>query len=85
MIYNALASVESLPKVEVKWYRTSSEGKQEHFFSTILTDAIIVDMDVSMMKRMKELEEENRRLKMMCPQGINMPRNASKPRLFRRH
>ena len=48
MMYNALASGESLPKVEVKWYRTSSEGKQEHFFSTMLTDAIIVDMDLVM-------------------------------------
>jgi len=24
-----------LPKVEVKWYRTSTEGKQEHFFTPL--------------------------------------------------
>jgi putative transposase len=30
-------------------------------------------MDASLMKRMKELEDENRRLKKMYPEGINMP------------
>lgn len=48
MIYNALVSGEALPKVEVKWYRTSLEGKQEHFFTSKLTDAIIVDVDLNM-------------------------------------
>ncbi|TKF03414.1 type VI secretion system tube protein Hcp, partial [Enterovibrio norvegicus] len=38
LMYNSLASGEMLPKIELKWYRTSVEGKQEHFFSTILTD-----------------------------------------------
>jgi len=32
-------------------------------------------MDASLMKRMKELEDENRRPKKMYPEGINMPRN----------
>lgn len=32
----------------LKWYRTSVEGKQEHFFSTVLTDATIVDIDCQM-------------------------------------
>ena len=40
LMYNSLASGEMLPKVTLKWYRTSVEGKQEHFFSTVLTDAI---------------------------------------------
>lgn len=31
LMYNALASGEMLPKVTVNWYRTSVEGKQEHF------------------------------------------------------
>ena len=35
-------------------------------------------MDTSLMKRMKELEEENRRLKKMYPEGINMPRRSSR-------
>ncbi len=48
LMYNALASGEMLTEVEVNWYRTSSEGKQEHFFSTKLTDAIIVDIDLVM-------------------------------------
>lgn len=48
LMYNALASGELLPRVEVKWYRTSMEGKQEHFFSTIIEDAIIVDLDLTM-------------------------------------
>ncbi|EHK62920.1 hypothetical protein KYC_27953 [Achromobacter arsenitoxydans SY8] len=30
LMYLALASGEVLPEVEVKWYRTSIEGKQEH-------------------------------------------------------
>lgn len=48
LMYNALASGEMLPTVKMKWYRTSSEGKQEHFFTTSLTDAIIVDMELVM-------------------------------------
>ncbi|WP_233973645.1 type VI secretion system tube protein Hcp, partial [Pectobacterium versatile] len=39
---------EMLPTVTLKWYRTSVEGKQEHFFSTVLTDATIVDIDCKM-------------------------------------
>ncbi len=48
LLYNALASGEMLPNVELKWYRTSTEGKQEHFFTTTLTDATIVDIDCKM-------------------------------------
>ena len=44
LFYNALASGEMLPKVEVNWYRTSIEGKQEHFFSTELEDATVVNI-----------------------------------------
>ena len=44
LMYNSLASGEMLPKVTLKWYRTSVEGKQEHFFTTKLEDAIIVDI-----------------------------------------
>lgn len=45
LMYQALASGEKLPTVEVSWYRTSSEGKQEHFFTTRLEDATIVDIN----------------------------------------
>lgn len=48
LLYNALASGEMLTKVELKWYRTSIEGKQEHFFSTILEDATIINIDCNM-------------------------------------
>ena len=44
LLYNALASGEMLPKVEVSWYRTSIEGKQEEFFKTTLEDATVVDI-----------------------------------------
>jgi type VI secretion system secreted protein Hcp len=44
MLYQALAQGEMLPTVEIKWYRTSVDGKQEHFFTTTLTDATVVDM-----------------------------------------
>lgn len=48
LLYNALASGEMLPKVELHWWRTSVEGKQEHYFTTRLTDATIVDMNLHM-------------------------------------
>lgn len=48
LLYNALASGEMLTKVELKWYRTSIEGKQEHFFTTSLEDATIVDINLHM-------------------------------------
>lgn len=48
LLYNALASGEMLPTVELKWYRTSIEGKQEHFFTTKLEDATIIDIDCKM-------------------------------------
>src|SRR5262249_21908844 len=36
LMYQSLASGEMLPKVEVHWFRTSVDGKQEHFFTTQL-------------------------------------------------
>ena len=48
LLYNALTSGEVLSTVEIKWYRTSMEGKQEHYFTTRLTDATIVDMNLHM-------------------------------------
>ncbi|MFI7835894.1 Hcp family type VI secretion system effector [Pseudomonas asiatica] len=45
LLYQALVSGEMLPMVEVNWYRTSAEGKQEHFFSTTLEDATIVSIN----------------------------------------
>lgn len=48
LLYNALASGESLSDVTLKWYRTSAQGKQEHFFTTTLEDATIVNMNLVM-------------------------------------
>lgn len=48
LLYNALTSGEMLPTVEVKWYRTNTDGKQEHFFTTKLEDALVVDIDLSL-------------------------------------
>ncbi|MCE1750424.1 type VI secretion system tube protein Hcp, partial [Enterobacter hormaechei] len=48
LLYNALASGEMLTSVVLKWYRTSVEGKQEHFFTTQLEDATIIDIDCQM-------------------------------------
>ena len=47
-MYNALASGEMLPTTELHWWRTSVEGKQEHYFTTRLTDSTIVDMKLHM-------------------------------------
>ena len=48
LMYNALASGEMLPTVNIHWFRTSIDGKQEEFFKTVLTDAVIVSMDLVM-------------------------------------
>ncbi len=44
LLMNALVTGETLPKVEIKKYRTNYEGKLEHYFTTILEDAVIVDI-----------------------------------------
>ncbi|PSW05084.1 Hcp family type VI secretion system effector [Photobacterium lipolyticum] len=48
LIYNSLTSGERLPTVQIKWYRTSATGSQEHYFTTTLTDAIVVDVTAKM-------------------------------------
>ncbi len=48
LLYNALTSGEKLTKCEVKWYRTSAQGAQEHYFTHKLTDAIIVSIEARM-------------------------------------
>jgi len=44
LLMNALVSGETMTKVEIKKYRTNYEGKLEHYFTTILEDAVIVDV-----------------------------------------
>jgi len=48
LIFNAVVSGEILTKVNLKWYRTSIDGKQEHFFTYLLEDAIATDLSVDM-------------------------------------
>ena len=48
LLYAALCSGEVLTKVEIKWYRTSMDGKQEHYFTHLLTDAVLVDVKGNM-------------------------------------
>lgn len=45
LLYQALVTGERLTYVAIRWYRTSSEGKQEHFFTTELVDGVVVDIN----------------------------------------
>lgn len=44
LLFKALTSGERLPEVTLKFYRTSSSGTLEHYFTVQLEDAIIVDV-----------------------------------------
>jgi len=44
MLYKALTTGELLPRCEIKWYRTSQTGTQEHYFTIKLEDAIITNI-----------------------------------------
>ena len=48
LLYNALTTGETLPTCEIKWYRTSAAGKQEHYFTIKLEDAIITNITAHM-------------------------------------
>ncbi len=48
LLYTALTTGEKLPKVMIKWYRTSADGKQEHYYTTELEDAIITNITANM-------------------------------------
>ena len=48
MLYVALSTGEKLTKCELKWYRTSSAGVQEHYFTIKLEDAIITHIKARM-------------------------------------
>jgi type VI secretion system secreted protein Hcp len=44
LLFNALTTGEKLPKVEIRYYRTSEQGQQEHYFTITLEDAIITNI-----------------------------------------
>jgi len=48
LLYYALTSGERLTKCELKWYRTSMDGRPEHYFTTALEDAIITNIHAYM-------------------------------------
>ncbi len=48
LLYQALTSGERLTKCEIKWFRTSSTGTQEHYFTHELEDATIISINARM-------------------------------------
>jgi type VI secretion system secreted protein Hcp len=44
MLFNALCMGERLTKCTLKFYRTSADGQQEHYYTVELEDAIIVNI-----------------------------------------
>ena len=44
LLFSALTTGEKLPKVELKFYRTSAQGIQEHYFTMTMEDAIITSI-----------------------------------------
>ena len=48
LLYQALTSGEKLTTFELKWFRTSKDGRQEHYFTTTLEDAIITEIEAKM-------------------------------------
>ena len=43
-LYQALCTGEHMKDVTIKWYRINKQGMEEHYFTTKLEDAIVVDM-----------------------------------------
>jgi len=48
LLYSALVNGERLPKVELKFYRTSAQGIMEHYFTMTLEDAILTNITAYM-------------------------------------
>ncbi|MBV9156369.1 MAG: type VI secretion system tube protein Hcp [Acidobacteriaceae bacterium] len=44
LLYRDLAEGKKYDSVELKWYRTAKDGNQEHYFTTKLTDALLVSI-----------------------------------------
>jgi type VI secretion system secreted protein Hcp len=44
LLFRALTTGERLPKVEMKFYRTSAQGTMEHYYTMTMEDAIITDI-----------------------------------------
>ncbi|MCW8090319.1 Hcp family type VI secretion system effector [Alteromonas sp. ASW11-130] len=48
ILFDAMCKGERLSKVTLKWYRTAMTGKQEHYFTHELDDAVIIDIQAYM-------------------------------------
>ena len=48
LLATAMATGERLKTCEIRWYRTSTSGIQEHYYTTKLIDAIVVDITTMM-------------------------------------
>ncbi|WP_413111681.1 Hcp family type VI secretion system effector [Thaumasiovibrio sp. DFM-14] len=48
LLFNALVGGEKLPECELRFYRTSVQGKQEHYYTVKLIDALLVDIETRM-------------------------------------
>jgi type VI secretion system secreted protein Hcp len=48
LLMMALCSGEHMKSVEIKWYRIDPMGKEEHYYTTRLEDAVIVSLRPSM-------------------------------------
>ncbi len=44
MLYQVLCTGEILTKAVIKWYRINKQGKEEHYFTTKMEDAVIVSI-----------------------------------------
>ena len=47
-LYQALCSGEEMKNVTIKWYRTDPSGQEEHYFTVVLENAVIVNISPSM-------------------------------------
>lgn len=48
LLYTALVTGERLPECEIRWFRTTNEGTDEHYFTHLLEDAVIISIDAYM-------------------------------------
>ena len=57
LLMNALVTGEKLPTCELKLFRTNTDGKQEHYYSITLVDALLIDMET----RMPHCQDESKK------------------------
>jgi len=55
---SALVTGERLDTVEIRQYRTNVDGKLELFYTTVLTDAIVIDISPDAPHVMGEMERD---------------------------